>query len=320
MKRDVDLGGGHALEIHEISGAAAGPVLAVLGGVHGDELEGVTAARLLLRHLQDAGPSGLRGTVRVVPVSNPPAFAARQRSSPVDGANLARVFPGRPDGSVTERIASVITEQVIAGADLLIDLHSAGAAYEMPVFAGYVVDAAAGQRARAACVAFGAPILWEHVGSNPGRSMSAADALGVPSIYVEGSGGGGLIGSDLDIYFHGLLRVMHWLGMTDTAPGPTAPPILLTGADGNTDASFPCSVAGFCVTRVRSGAPVAAGTPLADILDADGRVAEQIRSQQEGTVMMLRRAAEVKPGDGIAMLGPLPADRADIEGKGLTGP
>jgi N2-acetyl-L-2,4-diaminobutanoate deacetylase len=315
VKRRVELGDGHGLDVHEISGGVAGPVLAVLGGVHGDELEGVTAARLLLRHLTDAGPSGLRGTVRIVPTSNPPAFAARQRSSPADGANLARVFPGRPDGTVTQRIASVITEQVIAGADLLIDLHSAGAAYEMPVFAGYVVDAATRQRARDACLTFGAPVVWEHVGRNPGRSTSAAAALGVPSIYVEGSGGGGLIGSDLDIYVHGLLRVLHWLGMTDAGPGPAGPPALLTGGDGNTDASLPCSVAGFCVTRVRSGAPVAAGSLLADILDDDGHIAEQIRSPRDGVVMMLRRSAEVNPGDGIAMLGPLPAAGGQIEGR-----
>ena len=74
------------------------------------------------------------------------------------------------------------------------------------------------------------------------------------------------------------------------------------------------------MTRVRSGALVATGTPLADILDDDGRVAEQIRSPQEGIVMMLRRSAEVNPGDGIAMLGPLPADSCEIEGKGLTRP
>jgi len=315
MKRQIDIGAGRALDIHEISGASAGPVLAVLGGVHGDELEGVTATRLLLRHLQDTGPSRLRGTVRIVPMSNPPAFAARQRVSPVDGANLARVFPGRPEGTVTERIAAVITEQVIAGADLLIDLHSAGAAYEMPVFAGYVVDTATQQRARTACMTFGAPIMWEHVGSNPGRSTSAAAALGVPSIYVEGSGGGGLVGSDLDHYINGLLRIMHWLEMTDGGPAPAAAPALLTGGDGNTDASLPCSVAGFCVTRVRSGAQVATGSLLADILDDQGRVAEQIRSPQQGTVMMLRRSAEVKPGDGIAMLGPLPVSKGATEGR-----
>lgn len=304
MSRRVDVGDGFALDIHEVTGARPGPVLALLGGVHGDELEGVTATRMLLRHLRGAS---FRGTVRAVPVSNPPAFAARQRCSPVDGANLARVFPGAADGTLTQRIADVLTRQVISGASMLIDLHSAGARYEMPVFAGYVAGTPDADLAREACRVFAAPFLWEHVGTNPGRSLSAAAHLGVPGIYVEGSGGGGLIGSDLDTYVTGVLRVMHLLGMTETAPMAAAAPSLLTGGDGNTDAQLACSVSGFCVTRVRSGAVVAGGAVLADILDDDGAVAEQIRSPQDGTVMMLRRLATVDPGDGIAMLGPLPA-------------
>lgn len=307
----VDVGEGYTLDIHEIAGDRPGPVLAILGGVHGDELEGVTATRMLLRHLEVLGSLG--GTVRLVPVSNPPAFDARLRASPVDGANLARVFPGSAAGTLTQRIAHVITERVITGADLLIDLHSAGALYEMPVFAGYVLNTAKYERARSACQVFGAPIIWEHVGSNPGRSMSAADDLGIPSIYVEGSGGGGLIGSDLDVYFHGVLRVMHWLGMTATAPDAAEPSLVLSGDDGNTDESLTCRVGGFCVTRVKAGAPVAPGSLIADVLDDDARVVEQIRSPRHGTVMMLRRLATVAAGDGIAMLGPQDAKERPVQ-------
>jgi predicted deacylase len=303
MSAHVDVGDGVVLEVHEVTGAEPGPVLAILGGVHGDEFEGITATRMLLRHLRDRR---FRGTVRAVPVANPPAFAARQRPSPVDGENLARVFPGSADGTLTHRIARVITERVIADASFLIDLHSAGAAYEMPVFAGYVAGTPSQDLAREACRVFSAPFLWEHVGSNPGRSLSAAADLGVPSIYVEGSGGGGLIGADLDTYVTGVLRVMRLLGMTDDAPAAKADPARLTGGDGNTDAQLACSVAGFCVTRVRSGATVATGDLLADILDDDADVVEQIRGPRAGTVMMLRRLATVRPGDGIAMLGPLP--------------
>jgi N2-acetyl-L-2,4-diaminobutanoate deacetylase len=309
MARRADVGDGFALDIHEVTGGEPGPVLAVLGGVHGDELEGVTATRILLRHLRNGG---FRGTVRAVPVCNPAAFTARQRSSPVDGANLARVFPGAPDGTVTQRIAHVLTTQVISGASMLIDLHSAGAAYEMPVFAGYVAGTPDEDLAREACRVFAAPFLWEHVGTNPGRSLSTAADLGVPAIYVEGSGGGGLVGSDLDTYVGGVLRVMRLLGMTVTAPEAEAPPTLLTGGDGNTDAQLACSVAGFCVTRVRSGAEVTRGAVVADILDDEGNAAEQIRSPQEGTVMMLRRLATVRPGDGIVMLGPRQASPADL--------
>lgn len=302
MMRRVDVGDGFTLDIHEVTGAEPGPLLAILGGVHGDEFEGITATRMLLRHLQQAR---FRGTVRAVPVCNPPAFAACQRWSPVDGANLARVFPGTAAGTLTRRIAHVLTEQVIAGASFLIDLHSAGAAYQMPVFAGYVAGTPGEELSREACRVFAATFMWEHVGSGPGRSLSAAACLGVPAIYVEGSGGGGLIGSDLDAYVNGVLRIMHLLGMTETAPTALLPPALLTGGDGNTDTQLACSVTGFCVTRVHSGAIVASGDVLADILDDDANVIERIRSPHEGTVMMLRRLATVHPGDGVAMLGPV---------------
>jgi predicted deacylase len=305
--RTVDLGEGCELEIHEIAGASsgAGPVLAVLGGVHGDELEGVTAARMLLRWLAEHAGS-LRGTVRVVAVSNPPAFAARTRTSPIDGLNLARTFPGSADGSITQRIAHVLTTQVIAGADLMIDLHSAGLKYQMPVFAGYVANAPTHVRSGEATYAFGAPLVWEHEGSGPGRSMSAAEALGVPSIYVEGSGGGGLRGDEIDIYVNGLIRILRWLEMTGDDLEPPSAPLVLTGDEGDTDASLATTVDGFCITRVHSGELVARGTVLADIVDDTGTVIEQVHAPREGLVMMLRRQAEVLAGDGIAMLGPVP--------------
>jgi predicted deacylase len=308
--RRHDLGCGDVLEIHEV-GSGDGPVLAVLGGVHGDELEGVFAARIFLRRISALPVGAFKGRVKVVPVSNPIAFAARSRTTPTDGKNLARVFPGAPDGTVTERIAHLITTEVIAQADLLVDLHSAGARYEMPVFAGYVSDGPMGARSGAATHAFGAPILWEHQGSRPGRSLSAAEDLAVPSVYIEGSGGGGLIGRDLDVYTDGLDRLLSWLGMTQTAYDPPAGPKLLRGDDGDVDASIACSVDGYCITRVRSGDQVGVDQVLAEILDEDGNTLEQIRSQRVGTVMMLRRLADVRAGEGIAMLGPLPEGRSE---------
>lgn len=298
------------MAIHELRAATPGPVLAVLGGVHGDELEGVTAARQVGQRLSDR-PGGLvKGAVRIVPVSNPPAFAARSRCSPVDGANLARVFPGRPDGTVSERIAHVLTTEVIAGSDLLVDLHSAGAAFEMPVFAGYVADAATAEEAGAAAYAFAAPVVWEHHGSGPGRSMSAAEDLGIPSIYVEGSGGGGLRGADLDVYVAGVLRLCAAYGVIEGEPDPPLEPVVLRGEAGDTDALISATAQGYCVTRVISGEVVLRGTVLADILDEDGRLTQQVRAPRAGTVMMLRRGAEIAPGDGIAMLGPTPQGRS----------
>ena len=104
-------------------GPAPGPTLVVLACVHGDEYEGMAAIHEVFRRLE---PGRLRGTILAVPTLNLPAAAAVHRFSPIDHVNLARVFPGRPDGTVTERIAYYTDRHLISRADLLVDLHSAG--------------------------------------------------------------------------------------------------------------------------------------------------------------------------------------------------
>lgn len=308
--RTLDVGDGWSVEVHEV-GAGDGPVLAVLGGVHGDELEGITAARRLLARAEALAAAGrLSGTLRVVPVSHPPAYRARSRTSPVDGENLARVFPGSPGGSLTRRIAHALTERVIRGADLLVDLHSAGAHYSMPVFAGYVDGLPTAARSAAAARAFDAPLLWQHHGSGPGRSMSAAEDLGVPSIYVEGSGGGGLAGSDLDAYVRGVTRLLSWLGMSGEPLPPAAGSRVLRGDDGDVDASLAALTEGLCVTRVVAGEVVQPGQLIAEVLDDRAEVVQEVRNPRPApaSVMMLRRTAQIAAGEGIAMLGPVPQE------------
>lgn len=308
--RELAVGDGYSISVAEF-GAGSGPTLAVLGGVHGDELEGIVASGIVARGLAGAA---LRGRVRIVSVANPPARQARSRISPVDDGNLARCFPGTATGTVTERIAHAITSEVIAGADLLVDLHSAGSHYEMPVFVGYDGSAPAGQRSGEAARAFGAPIVWRHASVAPGRSLSAAAALGVPAVYVEGSGGATLRGRDLDIYVTGVRRLLSWLGIAGAPPGEPPEPQLIDGGDGDIDASVACRAGGYCISRVRIGDPVAAGQLLAEVVDISGAALEELVAPRAGQVLMLRRTAEISSGDSVAMLGPAPP------GPGMNGP
>jgi hypothetical protein len=86
------------------------------------------AITALQRLRQSIDPRALRGTLILVHIANPPSFYGRTiYASPADGKNLNRVFPGRPDGTLSERIAYAITTQVIAKADFLVDLHGATA-------------------------------------------------------------------------------------------------------------------------------------------------------------------------------------------------
>ena len=102
-----------------IEGHANGRRLLILGGIHGDEFESMWAIRRLKSAIV---PETLRGTVTLVPVVNEAAFRRGQRTAE-DELDLARTCPGRPDGSVTERMAYAVST-LIRTADYLIDQDS----------------------------------------------------------------------------------------------------------------------------------------------------------------------------------------------------
>ncbi len=112
---------GTQIPLTTISGAGPGPVLALVAGNHGYEYPPVLALQKLRSQV---APAQLSGTVIMVHVANMPSFVGRTvYFSPVDGKNLNRVYPGRRDGTVSERIAFAITTQVIEKADYVLDLH-----------------------------------------------------------------------------------------------------------------------------------------------------------------------------------------------------
>ncbi|HXF96790.1 MAG TPA: M14 family metallopeptidase, partial [Gemmatimonadales bacterium] len=103
-------------------GRERGPTLALIAGTHGSEVAPIVALQRVRRTLD---PTQLRGTVILVHVANLPSFLGRTiYYSPVDGKNLNRVYPGKADGTVSERIAHTITTEIIERADYLVDLHA----------------------------------------------------------------------------------------------------------------------------------------------------------------------------------------------------
>lgn len=296
------------MHLVEHVGTAPGPTVALLGGIHGDEDEGVLAVQQVCAVLE-AEPL-TAGTVRAVAVAHPAAYAADTRVSPLDGLNLARCFPGRAGGSATERLAHELTEGVIAGSDLLIDLHSAGSAYAMPNFVGYIEDGSpVAERSRRAAYAFGLPLVWEHEApAPPGRTVSAALERGIACVYVEGSGGGSLLADEQERYVQGVLNVLADLGMLAGDPAPAAgsePPRVMRGAGGDLDASIAAAVSGRFVAAADAGAQLEKGDPIGEIVDEDGRTAAEILSPADATLIFVRRTARIAAGEAICSLGPL---------------
>jgi predicted deacylase len=276
-------------------GVAPGPVLAVTAGVHGDEYEGV---RAIFDVFEALDPNAMRGMLLAVPVVNPPAHRAVSRVSPVDGANLARVFPGDPEGTLSERIADTIARQVITGADFYLDLHSGGVRYGMPSMAGYFLGDA---RGRAAAEAFGAPVIWGHPLIEPGRTISVAHAAGIPFLYTEAWGAGRIAAGDLQMMTRGIGNLLRHLGMMPGEPEIPAPARRLRGA-GNTDDGLSAGSDGFLLQDVSLLDRVYAGQRLGRLADYHGRTIETYLASRDATVALTHEMPVVAKGDTLFLL------------------
>ncbi len=277
-----------------LDSGSPGPRIAIFGGTHGDETEGVIAANRIA-----AMDIALRaGSIDVVPIVHESAFAADQRTSPLDGRDLARTFPGRPDGSATEQLAHALHGEVLAHADLLIDLHTSGRTFDIPFLAGYIDDGrdTKGFGARAAA-AFGADFIWRHPQRVGGRTLSAMDA----AIYTEAPCAGPTDMPMAERYVAGCLRVLDALGMLakPLAP-PAATPAQRIVSGGNVDADMQTvATRGLFIRAVGCGDKVAKGQVLGTVVDLAGKVLEEVRAEADGWVVILKRRPHVTPGDRV---------------------
>ncbi|MBD2848657.1 succinylglutamate desuccinylase/aspartoacylase family protein [Paenibacillus sp. IB182496] len=291
--------------VHVVRGVQDGPCLLVLAAVHGDEYEGVQTVIELSAAVQ---PKELCGTLLLVPVANVDAYRSGTRCSAADGGNLARAFPGSPDGSYTERLAWHLQQALIRRCDFLLDLHSAGTHYAMPLMTGF--DAREGAdsavRSRDAALCFGVPVAWAHDTVSPGRTVSMASELGIPWIYVEGFGGRRIRKDEQRLYTEGAWRLMAHLGMLAApelrlAGEPQPVELILTG-DGNLDGADLAACDGFFVPAADLLDELREGDLVGTIVDWRGAVLQTVRADGSGVVMLLRQTPVVSRGDALYTL------------------
>ena len=244
----------------------------------------------------------MSGTFVGISQTNPPAFATGTRTSPIDGLNLARIFPGDENGTPTERIAHRVSRDVIDRADFVIDLHSSGTHISMPTLVGYDAgDTDAGHKSREAAFAFGAPVVWAHPELSPGRTVSRAGERGIPWLYTETPGGGWLNAESAGLYMRGVTNVMKVMGILPGAAEACEPTHHLRGS-GDVDGSLSAGTAGYLVRDVELLDRVGSGDVLGRVLAPDGSVVEDIRSPIDGVVIMMRMSPSVMPGTNVFMV------------------
>lgn len=200
-----------------------GPTALFVAGNHGDEYEGQLALRELALTLD---PAAIRGRVIILPSLNYPAARAATRTSPIDGGNMNRIFPGRPDGGVTEKIADYVQAELIGLADLVLDLHSGGRTLDfVPFAAAHVLP---DKTQEAACVAamraFNAPYSMKLLEIDAvGMLDTTVEERGKTFVTTELCGGGSSTPASVAVARKGVRNLLIHAGISEGEPdlGPS---------------------------------------------------------------------------------------------------
>jgi predicted deacylase len=279
---------GHILElvVHTIRGGGDGPTLGLVAGIHGDEPLGVETLR---RFVAELDPGSFAGELVILPVANPYALQSLTRNTPLDMNNLNRVFPGDPDGMLTEQLAHTIVEQIVPRCDYLIDLHSGGNLATVD----YVYLHDDGGLAQS----FGCEILFR--GPSFGGSLGDyARSNGVPTVVSELGGGQQRNQHYVEKGLRGVRNVMKQLEML---PGEPEVPerqvvveelVVLRPHQGGLMISN--------VDATRLGESVSQGTELGQVVSPyTFEVLEVVTAPFDSTLLVLVREpmTKVDPGD-----------------------
>lgn len=293
------------IPITVIHGAEDGPVLAAASGVHGYEFAPIIAADRLADRIDAAQ---LSGTLIIVRVANIPSFEARSPFvNPVDDKNLNRSFPGSPYGTQTERIADVLSREVVAQADFLMDIHSGDGAEYLEAFVGVYGGPLSTDFDLALSVArgFGFPNIvrysmdtQEQVDTR--RSLNRQGvAAGIPTILVEIGQNGSREEEHVDAIVTGVENALGTLGMWDR-PARHVPPTQRL-LDGTTGVS--ASHSGLFYPAATGGRYLWKGDLIGTIRDYSGNEVERLYSPVDGYALYGIQGPPVREGDGVITIG-----------------
>ncbi|AQQ31709.1 N(2)-acetyl-L-2,4-diaminobutanoate deacetylase DoeB [Burkholderia cenocepacia] len=284
-----------------------GPTVLLTGGNHGDEYEGPVALSKLAGSLKAAD---VTGRVIVVPFMNYPAFRAGCRTSPIDAGNLNRSFPGRPDGTVTEKIADYFQRHLLPLATHVLDIHAGGRTLDFVPFAAIHVLENRDQEVRCerAMRAFGAPYSMRMLElDSVGLYDSAAEEAGKVFVSTELGGGGTSTAASVAIAERGVYGFLAHAGVIakeDVIDGnaPRSTTTLLDMPDGS---CFTTSEHHGLLEMCRDlGSEVEAGDVLARVHDIDrtGVTPIEYVARRRGLLAARHFPGIVQPGDTIAVV------------------
>jgi predicted deacylase len=285
-----------------LNGAKPGPILVLIAGTHGAEYPPVLALQRLRASID---PRALAGTVVMVHVANMPAFLGRSiYYTPGDHKNLNRVFPGRADGTISERIADVLTRDVIVRADYLIDLHCGDANESLRPYLYWTINAAPPlvESVRQLALAFG----LDHIVLDKGRPTDPAASLylentaitrGKPALTIESGAMGQSDEESIQRIERGVAGVLKHLKMRETGPAPIEHAVYL-----GKNLVLTSGQTGIWYPAVERGHTVSAGALIGRITDFAGRTIEEVRAPFSGEILYVVGTPPTSKGEPLGFI------------------
>ena len=276
----------------------SGRRLAIVTGVHGDELEGQYVAFELARRLK-ASPDLLSGTIDIYPAVNPLGINSIERSVPMFDVDLNRTFPGDEHGELTETLAAAVIDD-ISGADVAVDIHASNIFLrEMPQIR---INEISADSLLPIAPLLNVDYVWVHASSTVLESTLAytLNERGTRTLVVE-TGVGMRITRDYgERLVDGILRLAASLGMwAGRFRAYRAPIVSRDGAVSYLNAE----AGGIFLPEAEHGTPVIAGQRIGIIADTlTGEVTQPITAPTSGLLFTLREYPVVYPGSLVARI------------------
>jgi predicted deacylase len=267
-----------------------GPVLGLIAGMHGDELNGMEIVRRVL----DRGLYKVqRGTVICMPVINVYGFLNYSREVP-DGKDVNRSFPGRRNGSLASRVAYYLMHEVIPVIDYGVDFHTGGAMRaNYPQVRAVLRDEINLELANAFCAPFTIDAAFR-----PNSLRREASRKGKKIIVYEGGESLRFDPHAIEEGVAGTLRLMKHLGMIDSAPEPRQENRVIWSTSW-----VRAKHAGLFQPNVDCGQLVHRGEWVGTITDPFGEFKEEVKSTQSGYIIGINNGPVINAGDALMHLG-----------------
>ncbi len=279
------------VHLHVFRSEVPGPVILVLGGVHGDEINGIEIVR---RTIEQKLYENLKcGTVIAIPLLNVYGFINFSRDVP-DGKDVNRSFPGSLRGSLASRVARLLTKNVLPLVDMVVDFHTGGAArYNYPHIRSTRGDELSFELAKY----FNPPfIMCKPVISRSLRKV--AKTKNMPILVFEGGESLRLDGFSINKGIEGLTRLLAIQQMVDRPVAPPKRTMLIEKSSW-----VRASESGIFIWNKSSGAFVEKGEPVGMIYDPKGARSVPVLVNRTGYIIGHNNASVVNQGDALFNIG-----------------